>query len=367
MMNELENNPPDNETSCRRTLLRSRAARWILGLLVLWGASWMTAAVALPIAINRILPKVAALAKSQGIELTGFQYESIRVSPLLNGIRVNQLQTSFDLRPDDARNMNSQVEAACLSATLSNPFTLRGTLNIQGLEVRFDESDLPEKIPFDRFTNGEISLPNLSLLQPQVAVREVLEGLEKLFSENQTEINFAFAGDVKVVVNDTTQIARMYTERNGQRSRLRFERADIESIANKMKLVLAPEQIDIVSLYPLRVPAIILITQQARELSQLHEPADIWRKDAHRHVTWSFLLTKMFGADFAQLVTDANEMKDGNTDDERAMDFHNNAIGRRLASAGVTEKELANRIKIDSDIIRHPAEVKKRSPSQLLN
>ena len=367
MSNEFENQPPAVETPAKRSAQRSRAKVWIGGLVLIWGITWLVASVSVPMVLNRILPKVAALAKSQGIELTGFQFESLRVSPLLNGVHVRQLRTSFDLRPNDERNMNSQVEAARMSALLTHPLSMRGTLNIQGLEVRFDESDLPAKIPFDRFTNGEISLPNLSLLHPQAAIREVLEGLETLFSENATESNFDFAGDVKVVVNETTQIARMYTERNGEQSRLRFKRADIKSIADKMNLVLAPEQIDIVSLYPLRVPAIILITEQARELSQQYEPTDIWRKDAHRHVTWSFLLTKLFGAEFAQIVTDAHEMKDGNTDDERAMDFHNNAIGRRLALEGVTEKELAIRIQSESDIIRHPAEVQKLLPGQLLN
>lgn len=56
-------------------------------------------------------------------------------------------------------------------------------------------------------------------------------------------------------------------------------------------------------------------------------------KDAHRHCTWSALITKRANAAFAKEFTDAHEdgIK-GNPADKKAMDKYNNAKGRSAAS-----------------------------------
>ena len=129
---------------------------------------------------------------------------------------------------------------------------------------------------------------------------------------------------------------------------------------------LAPEQVEIVSLYPVRVPVIMLVTDRALDLARRHEPDDFWLRDAHRHVTWSYLLTRHFGPEFAATVTDAQEMRPGNTPNERAMDFHNNAIGRRLFAEEVGLGALPRRVREDPDIIRHPDEVPEFGEERLL-
>ena len=101
----------------------------------------------------------------------------------------------------------------------------------------------------------------------------------------------------------------------------------------------------------------MLLTDQARDQSRHYEPADVWLQDALRHVIWSFLLTRSFGPEFAVKVTDAQEMRPGNTPNERAMDYHNNAIGRRLVADGVALAALPRRVREDPDIIRHPDKV----------
>ena len=88
-----------------------------------------------------------------------------------------------------------------------------------------------------------------------------------------------------------------------------------------------------------------------------HEPDDVWLRDALRHVAWSDSLTQTFGPDFAILVTDAQEMRPGNTPDERTMDFHNNAVGRQFAAARIPSGSLTMRVRKDPEITRHPDEV----------
>jgi hypothetical protein len=154
--------------------------------------------------------------------------------------------------------------------------------------------------------------------------------------------------------------ARLYTERQGELFRLRFNRSDLEAMVETAGVDLSPEQIEIVSLYPIRVPFLIDVTRQARKLSSDFFPQDFWYRDALRHISWSYLLTREFGPEFALEVTDAQETKPGNTPNERAMDFHNNAIGRRLAANGTQLQQLPPLVQSHPDVIRHPDEVKSR-------
>ena len=83
-------------------------------------------------------------------------------------------------------------------------------------------------------------------------------------------------------------------------------------------------------------------------------------------MTWSFLLTRSFGPAFALTVTDAREKRPGNTPNERAMDFHNNAVGRKLYADGIVPAALPRRIREDPEIIRHPDEVDSFGEKRLL-
>jgi hypothetical protein len=66
--------------------------------------------------------------------------------------------------------------------------------------------------------------------------------------------------------------------------------------------------------------------------------------DAFRHAYWNALLTKRFGADFAERFTLAHEGVAGNKADREAMDLYNNEVGRRIATENpnASEEELAN-------------------------
>jgi hypothetical protein len=55
-------------------------------------------------------------------------------------------------------------------------------------------------------------------------------------------------------------------------------------------------------------------------------------------------------------LRDAQELTPGNTANERAMDFLNNAMGRKLFICGVDEASLPRIIREDSNVIRHPNE-----------
>jgi hypothetical protein len=221
-------------------------------------------------------------------------------------------------------------------------------------------------LPFDRISNARLAIGDLQLGDPRQAANAIREKLRSLFSENHAIGQVELSGEVVLDIDGVARVANLYTERVGETFRLRFREDDIQAIAQAKGMDLVPEQIEIVSLYPLRAPVILRLTDQARALATRHAPDDVWLQDAMRHVIWSFLLTRTFGAVFATRVTDAQELRLGNTPDERAMDYHNNAIGRRFVSQNVMLAALPDRVRSDPDVIRHPDEVEHFGEQRLL-
>jgi len=327
----------------------------LIGLAAVWAALWGGASALAPGVVRHTMPEL--LMHHLGIGLTDVSFSSVHISPWLNRVEVRDFHARIDLNPRDGFPLRSSVDTRTIDVRLRDPFALRGSVHVTGIDVRLDTSDLPRWLPFDGFSNGDLVIMDLPLGQPRRAAREILEGFEELMAENEAEGDVQFNGEVTLKVEGVESIARLYAERRGERFSLRFQDSDIGALAEKLKLNLAPEQLKIVSLYPLRVPAIFLITVQARNRSERYEPRNAWLRDAHRHVTWSFLLTKHFGPEFAMTVTDAQEMKPGNSPEERAMDVQNNAMGRLLFAEGETLNALPRLVREHPDIIRHPGRV----------
>jgi hypothetical protein len=312
------------------------------------------------------LPTVQARLEPIGIGLGDIAFSGLRISPWLNGLVLSDLQARLDLKPRDRIQLRSQLDIATLEVRLTHPFSLRGAVQATGLEVRLDPSDRPPQLPFDRLTNARLAIGDLPLGDPRRAANAIREKLQALFSENHAIGDVEFSGEVILDIEGVAQVANLYTERVGETFKLRFREEDIRAIAQAKGMDLVPEQVEIVSLYPLRAPVILVLTNQARALATQHAPDDVWLQDAMQHVLWSFLLTRTFGPVFATTVTDAQELRPGNTPNERAMDFHNNAIGRRFVAEDVPLAALPQRVRSDPEVIRHPEEVEPFGEDRLL-
>jgi hypothetical protein len=333
----------------------------LVALLAFWLALWSLASFAVPKLADRVLAYAIPRIQQAGITVDSLDYGSIRLSPSLTHASAAGVSAAFDLSPTDDIKLSSTFHAQEVSVRLANPVGMRGHLSIENFEVSFHEADRPRRLPFDRLTNAYLHIEELPLVSPRTAMLEILAGLEELFLENALVGNFEFSGDVVMRAQNVTLPARLYTERQDDHFRLRLSKADVRILVEAAEVDLSEEQIDIVSLYPVRLPSLIEITRQARSLSKESYPRDTWLRDALRHVSWSYLLTREFGPEFAKEVTDAQETKVGNTPDERSMDYHNNAVGRRLAGHGTLLTELPRLVRSHPDIIRHPREVGSRT------
>ena len=81
----------------------------------------------------------------------------------------------------------------------------------------------------------------------------------------------------------------------------------------------------------------------AYTVDDMGESIYLGKADAFRHCLWSALLAYQVGETYAKRLNDAHEregeLKDHNTNLDREMDYHNNAVGRRL---GVFHAEQAS-------------------------
>jgi hypothetical protein len=328
--------------------------------------AWSLTSALLPSLAREALPAAQARLESMGIGLGDIAFSGLRISPWLNGLVLSDLEARLDLNPRDRIQLRSRLDIATLEVRLTHPLRLRGAVQATGLEVRLDPSDRPPQLPFDRFSNARLAIGDLRLGDPRQAANAIREKLQALFSENHAIGEVEFSGEVILDIEGVAQVAKLYTERVGETFKLRFREDDIRAIAQAKGMDLVPEQIEIVSLHPLRAPVILALTDQARALATQHAPEDVWLQDAMRHVIWSFLLTRTFGPVFATRVADAQELRPGNTPNERAMDYHNNAIGRRFVSENVPLAALPRRVRSDPDVIRHPDEVEHFGEDRLL-
>ncbi|TFH20332.1 MAG: hypothetical protein E4H03_12420, partial [Myxococcales bacterium] len=253
--------------------------RRIIGVLaiavVAWLVLWACAGALAPRALDSAIPQLIAHAAPLGVEITEVSVPAVRIAPTLSGVTIDGLRARFDLDPGNDEQLGSRIAVDELEVRLRNPLTLRGSVRANGVEIALDASDLPASLPFDRFTNGTIVIMDLPLTRPAQAVREIREGLEQLFAMNEVTGAALFEGDVKIPFDDGAMVAHLYTERDGDRFRLRFRESEIQAISERKQLDLAPEQVALVALYPLRVPALMIITEQARSLSLRHEPRDV--------------------------------------------------------------------------------------------
>lgn len=327
----------------------------LLCLLVLWIARHSIAnAVA-----DQAIAKLANKSKNVGVELIDMKSGEIEIPSPMEA-RAQHLKTDFDIGVSNKDKIRSRFESENVEITAAGVFPPMVRVRLQDFSLKFHPEDVPEDFPFDGFRSGSFLSAPLPVLDPEQAIRNTLGRLETLFDENEVQADFNFSGYVDVNVGmGKSKDALLYTERldNGKR-RLRFKRDDLQKLAEAGNVRVSDEMLEILSEYPLRAPVMMVISSEAKHSAeQKKKSTPGFPDDAFRHVTWSYKLTSAFGPEFAKKVTDSHETLDGNTENERLMDFHNNAVARQLFSEGVKPSMLESIILNDERVIRSPDEV----------
>jgi len=192
----------------------------------------------------------------------------------------------------------------------------------------------------------------------------IFKNIVDLLNEGRCSLALTFSGVSTVSIRGKPFTVELLTELDDRQTIIIMDEADVRAISQEFDLLrpLTIAEVKLISRNPLRALRLLKIKQYARKVStdeHQHDPAV--PEDAFRHVLWSYLLTREYGADFAMKVTDAHEEgRTGNTLDERLMDINNNRIGKSYAKTGYPETSLLAILMNDPEVISSPGQVAER-------
>jgi hypothetical protein len=259
------------------------------------------------------------------------------------------------------RNVSVSVGSLSLvPGSLGTPFSL----SAEGIELLF-RNDGPEggKPREESSILGDWAIAGLpvGLGRPGAMKRQLREAMKEIKSflkEGKTEIPIIFSGMATFPVKGKVHRARIIVKKEGAYSVLRMNGDDIMKVSDEfnLKIPLTDAEIELLSRHPIRAPRLLEIRSRARgESTKAWSEDQSVPKDAYRHVLWSYLLTKEYGEEFAEVVTDAHEEGlTGNTPAEKRMDLQNNMVGRRYAQRRVPEHKILKLVISDPGVVRSP-------------
>jgi hypothetical protein len=210
-------------------------------------------------------------------------------------------------------------------------------------------------VAIERIDDGFLSIPALTLgTAPRVALTALATDLQQLAKEGRTARNLSLGARLHFQLKGRPLAVRLETERRDGATWLRFNASDIAELSRRYQRPLTQAEQGILCRHPQRALLLLRIKEYAERLSQRLARTDrAYGEDFTRHVVWSYWLTRTFGADFAQQVTDAHEAgATDNTAAEHRQDFANNAVGRTYALAKKSEGQVLKLIKTDPLIER---------------
>jgi hypothetical protein len=298
---------------------------------------------------------------SYGIVLKHFHYGDVQLrSP--NSFSIKRVDIEFDLEKEfyGKKSFTAEFNSGIVIVRLSkfrDP-ALKFSLRDFNLYIQPNE-DNPNR-PFGKFENaswsGEIPL---RLYDPRESGELILEKLKTLFNENSIPDEVNFKGDAILNLDGQDIRISMYTERKDRRTFLFFNKDDLLAAADNFEnFNLSEEEAQLLSQYPARTLHILKITRDAQRISEKEKSKQSdFPDDALKHVYWSYHLTRTFGPDFSKEITDAHETMPNNTPEQRKMDFHNNEMGRMLASESLSVNDLRDYVLNSKDVIRFPEEI----------
>ncbi len=298
---------------------------------------------------------------SQGIVLKHFHYGDVQMrSP--NSFSIKNVDIEFDLEREfyGKKSFSAEFNSGIVVVRLSNfrDPTLKFSLRDFNLYIQPNEEN-PNR-PFGKFENASWSgEAPLRIYNARESGELILEKLNTLFNNNSIPDEIDFKGDAILNLDGQDIRIRMYTETNDGRTFLFFDKDDLLAAADNFEnFNLSEEEALLLSQYPARTLHILKITRDAQRISEKEKSRNSdFPDDAFKHIYWSYHLTRTFGPEFSMEITDAHETMPNNTPEQRKMDFHNNELGRILASESLSVDDLRRYVMNSKDVIRFPEEV----------
>lgn len=347
-------------------MLKKLLLALLLLAVLLVGGAYLVGGWLLGGATRTALPHLVAIVERSGLRLARCEFSTAVLRPPARlrwehwRVEIAPPATAADQTPDT---LPLQVAAVQLKFTDWAPLT--ADLAVEG--IRLDTAFIPPAaadLPFageeygvaiERIDEGFLTLADLALgTEPRAALAVLVTNIQALAREGRTARDLHFGARLHFKLKNRPLAVRLETERREGTTWLRFNAADIAELSRRYERPLTAAEQQILCDHPQRTLLLLRIKEYAERVAQRLARTDrAYGEDFTRHVLWSYWLTRTYGADFAQRVTDAHEAgATGNTAAAHQQDYANNTIGRTYALMKKSEGQVLKLIKTDPKIIR---------------
>lgn len=164
--------------------------------------------------------------------------------------------------------------------------------------------------------------------------------LQDFVQEGVCDCEIELTGLIQFEVKGGAHPVRLFTRQQEGKTVLLARAEDLNPIARVFGN-LSPREVGVLADHPTWVMALLRLKEYAAEEAvRIHAEHPDVPEVPYRHVLWSYLLTKRFGEAAAREITDGHEDKAEESRGEHRQHTDNSAMGRYLASKGVSEKHL---------------------------
>ncbi len=305
---------------------------------------------------RQAMAQLATEAQKRGVEISHPAFDGVKLSGFLSATW-SDLSASVKMLADDApgrgRVWEAQVERLAVDWDIGNEASLVAeAITLIGSEADSDNNESSDRrIEVARL---QCQFP-LELLDAKSSIQELLPKVVQLLADGNIDLPLEVDGKIMFSLQNQPAQLRLFAKQDGATAII-LDRNDVASLSARFEEKLTDAEVDIIAKHPLRAPRLLEIKDDAESTSARASQADEEvPQDAYRHILWSYLLTQAYGAEFAEQVGDAHEQGDtGNTQAEREMDLHNNAIGRKYSDEGVSRRAVLNRLLADPNVRQTP-------------
>ncbi len=316
---------------------------------------------------KELLPQ---LIKEQGVKIDNFDFSSAKFSSFS---KMNWTDLEGDLYVEGVNGIKSDVPFNFFLDSFSvgtNSINNREFYAIaQGLVLETDTSAEDHTAQNTYISSENINAGNIVLREAlynfniedirlnNPSPRNLLEQFEEPFGKlalslkNGEVPEFLFIdGRVEFYLNETRHEVRLSV--NKLTNKLELNRDDLLYACGHFDKALNFEEISFIATQPLKTPRLLQIKYEAEQTAKAMSTDNLY-KDTYQYITWSYLLTKEFGTEFAKKVTDTHKKdRSGERKNEKEMDIINAEIGREYANNGVSLVSLKRTIDKDSRVIK---------------
>ncbi len=321
---------------------------------------------------REVMDYVVENMRSPNLELTAPSFDSARISSFIGATWKNFELTAI-MTPGDASKLPRKVRMNVERLTLEAEDFLKGrfVVLLSGLSLSIEYPSEDAAIASQNtptlLQDGAMAAPlqanifNRAELVSQI--RKFASELRRLSEEGRTSLPVKFTAEEVVTLNDDAFTLSIWVEKKSESYQLMASKEDLEFISKNVlseAQTSTPADIEIISNNPIRAPQLLRMRSKAGSVSSRARKIDpTVPEDAYRHVLWSYLLTREYGAEFAKKVTDAHETATDFEEKNRSrynaahrMDLNNAEVGRQYAQHGYPESRILDLVRSDPKVIR---------------